>query len=156
MNKWLVGVGLVGVMLVIIGYFGPWIQWDVGIDAILGKVSLSGNQISHRLFLFGVPPLAWGLLAMLCIFGAVICPTGKTYTSTVTKIIGIIVVMCGVITLIALADAFSDLEALAGFATINYGYGFILSAVGGVLVLLAGIFGMFPIESSTKSQRLLS
>lgn len=153
MNKWLVGVGLVGVMLVIIGYFSPWIQWDVG---ILGKMSLSGNQISHRLFLFGVPPLAWSLLAMLCIFGVVICPTEKTYTSTVTKIIGIIVAMCGVTTLIALADAFSDLEALAGFATINYDYGFILSAVGGVLVLLAGIFGMFPTESSTKSQRFLS
>jgi len=156
MNKWLVGVGLVGVLLMIIGYFSTWATQYTEIGGETIVTSLSGN---HLYFGFsGSLVLMFGLSAMFCIFGAAICPTGGRL-AIVSKIMGVFVTMCGVIILIGLADAFRSLQAWANLSpltTIHYDYGFILSAVGGVLVLLAGIFGMFPIEPSTKSQRLLS
>lgn len=148
MNKWLVGVGLVGVSLVIIGYFGTWATQytEIGDETIV--TSLSGNHP----FCSGTLVLGSGLFAMFCVFGAAICPTGGRL-AIVPKIMGVFVTMCGVIILVGLADSFRNLQALAdisSFTTIYYDYGFILSAFGGVLVLLAGIFGMFTTEPGAR------
>ena len=135
MNKWLVGVGLVGVMLVIIGYFSPWV-------ALYSKAG--GEAIFRYGGFFAREVLALGILAIFCIFGAAIIPTGKEYTSIATKIMGVIVAVCGVAILVFLADAFNTIQMLFGlFAEVRHDYGFLISIAGGIFVLLAGIFGMF-------------
>lgn len=156
MNKWLVGVGLVGVVLVIIGHYIPWFTQHVEIGGETSVTNLYGG-------IFGVPILGLGLFAMFCIFGAAIIPTGKPFTSIATKIIGVFVAMCGVVILIGLVDTFRGFQELADLSpmiTLHLDYGFLLSIVGGTFVLLAGIFGMFPTEPRTrhsfKSQKFLS
>lgn len=139
MNKWLVGVGLVGVTLVIIGHYAPWFTQYTEIGGETSVMSLYGG-------IFGVPVLMLGLLAMFYIFGAAIIPTGRSFTSIATKIIGVFVATCGVIILIGSVDTFRGFQALADLSpaiTIRLAYGFELSVAGGLFILLAGIFGMF-------------
>ncbi|GAI08051.1 unnamed protein product, partial [marine sediment metagenome] len=59
MNKWLVGVGLVGVVLVIIGHYIPWVTLRTEIGGETSVTSLYGG-------IFGVPILGFGLFALFC------------------------------------------------------------------------------------------
>lgn len=139
LNKWLVGVGLVGVALVIIGHYIPWFTQYTEIGGETSAKSLYGG-------IFGLPVLGLGLFAMFCIFGAAIIPTGKPFTSIATKIIGIFVATCGVIILIGSVDTFRGFQALADLSpaiTLHPDYGFVSSIGGGIFILMAGIFGMF-------------
>lgn len=156
MNKWLVGVGLVGVLIVIIGHYIPWFTQHTEFGGETSVTSLYGG-------IFGVPILGFGLFALFCVFGAAIIPTGRAFTSIATKIIGVFVAMCGVIILIGLADTFRGFQALADLSptiTLHPDYGFVLSICGVIFILMAGIFGMFPTEPgarrSFKSQKFLS
>lgn len=148
MNRWLVGVGAFGAIITIICYFIPWIIMETVTQNEFFH-EISSIHLSGRSLVSSYTVLMGGVLALFGVLVATICPVERKF-ALVPKIIGVLLIMCGVLILIGVMGAFSDAQALAGLTTmppfvittIDIDYGFILSALGGVLVLLAGIFGM--------------
>ena len=139
-------LGLLGGLLGLVGVFLPWASASAGGITIsvtgacfggMGSIDVPGvGAFPCGQFVSGEGAIyAWGVLAF-SVLGLIFVLPGKKATSTLALVMGLLVVVLAGIAIARIS------QLLAQVPGMSLGYGIMLSIVGGILLLVGGVFAM--------------